>query len=67
MTAPNDHPPQTDYQHKTEWEVDCLKFRGVVLRGKYAHWCVDWDSLPMDETCSEWPCACADDLKKDRL
>lgn len=38
----------------------CLQYRGVVLTGKYAHWCHDWDGLPMDETCvMEWPCGCS--------
>ena len=54
----------------TEWEEDCLHWRGRVLTGKYKHWCLDWDDLPIDETCHEWPCACADELRrqaKDRL
>ena len=37
---------------------DCKVWRGRVLTGKYAHWCPEWDDLPMDETCSEWPCDC---------
>jgi hypothetical protein len=37
---------------------DSMKWRGRVLRGKYAHWCPEWDELPIDETCSEWPCNC---------
>ena len=41
-----------------DWIEDCLHWRGVVLKGKYGHWCPDWDFLPIDETCSEWPCAC---------
>lgn len=44
------------------FEADCLEFRGRVLTGKYAHWCMHWDLLPIDETCPEWPCACAADL-----
>lgn len=39
----------------------CFEYRGDFLMGKYAHWCVDWDDLPIDETCGEWPCACVDD------
>jgi hypothetical protein len=46
----------------SEWEQDCLKWRGVVLTGEHKHWCSDWDFLPIDETCVEWPCACATDL-----
>jgi hypothetical protein len=41
-----------------EWEEDCLKWRDRVLTGKFAHWCFDWDGLPVDETCEEWPCDC---------
>ena len=39
-----------------EWKEDCLEYRGVVLTGAGAHWCVEWDDLPIDETCYEWPC-----------
>lgn len=42
----------------SEWEQDCLTWRGLVLEGQYAHWCPQWEDLPMDETCPEWPCAC---------
>lgn len=37
---------------------DCLIWRGRVLTGSYAHWCPEWDDLPIDETCPEWPCGC---------
>jgi hypothetical protein len=36
----------------------CLKERGKVLTGKYRHYCMEWDLLPIDETCPEWPCGC---------
>jgi len=39
---------------------DCLQWRGRVLDGTYRHWCAEWDDLPMDETCPEWPCDCAE-------
>ena len=43
----------------SDWEVDCLKWRGRVLTGKLAHWCYDWDGLPIDETCDEISgCSC---------
>jgi hypothetical protein len=42
----------------TEWEQECLKWRGRVLTGRYAHYCFDWDGLPVDETCPEWDCGC---------
>jgi hypothetical protein len=42
-----------------DWIDDCLRWRGKVLTGKYAHWCHEWDSLPVDETTPEWPtCTC---------
>jgi hypothetical protein len=37
---------------------DCWKWRRALLTGKYAHWCAEWDDLPIDETCAEWPCEC---------
>jgi hypothetical protein len=41
-----------------------MKFHGHVLTGKWAHWCGDWDDLPVDETCEEWPsCTCKEDLE----
>ena len=49
-----------------EWEADCEQWRGKTLTGTYAHWCADWDGLPIDETCMEWPCACAESLQKSR-
>lgn len=39
-----------------DWEEDCLKYHGVILTGNGAHWCAEWDDLPIDETCYEWPC-----------
>jgi hypothetical protein len=39
------------------WIEDCMKWRRRVLTGKFAHWCFDWDFLPVDETTTnEWPC-----------
>lgn len=45
-------------EHQAEWEMDCMKWRGKVLVGKFSHWCYDWDGLPIDETCPEWPDSC---------
>lgn len=45
-----------DDRDKAEWEADCKRWRGKVLTGFYAHWCCEWDGLPIDETCIEWPC-----------
>jgi hypothetical protein len=39
-----------------EFKQDCLKWYGKVLTGKFAHWCYDWDGLPIDETCGEFTC-----------
>lgn len=39
-----------------DWIEDCRKWQGVVLSGKYAHWCHEWDELPIDETCLEFIC-----------
>lgn len=43
---------------KEDWIADCLEYRGVVLTGEKAHWCSEWDGLPIDETSLEWPCDC---------
>jgi hypothetical protein len=44
--------------HQAEWAADCLRWRGRLLTGKFSHWCWDWDGLPVDETCPEWPDSC---------
>lgn len=42
-----------------EWIEDCRKWRGRDLTGEFAHWCYDWDGLPVDETTAEWSaCGC---------
>ena len=46
---------------KDEWEEDCIRYRGRLLNGKNAHYCFDWDFLPIDETCREWPCGCREE------
>lgn len=44
---------------KSQFEADCIKWRGQLLTGRYAHWCWDWDGLPVDETCDEFSaCNC---------
>lgn len=37
-----------------EWEKSCLHFWGKVLTGQKAHYCGDFDDLPIDETCDEF-------------
>ena len=46
------------------FEEECFRWRGRVLKGECAHLCDDWDGLPIDETCPEWPCACASDIHR---
>lgn len=41
-----------------EWERDCVHWHGEVLQGEFAHYCDDWDDLPVDETCPEF-CSCS--------
>ncbi len=42
-----------------EWEIDCMNYYGKVLEGEYAHWCNEYDGLPIDETCIEFQnCLC---------
>lgn len=41
-----------------EWIEDCKKWYGRVLTGRFAHWCYDWDGLPIDETCKEFEVCC---------
>lgn len=53
-------------QYSAAWVMDCRDYRGRVLTGQYAHWCPAWDDLPIDETCPEWPCACAAELERER-
>ena len=58
-----------DLRDDQEWKADCLHWRGVVLTGVLAHWCWDWDFLPVDETTSEIEGCCCDlsDLIKERI
>lgn len=39
-----------------QWEVDCIKWHGRLLTGKFSHYCSDWDELPVDETIDEFDC-----------
>lgn len=36
-----------------EWYEVSARYHGRALTGKYAHFCNDWDDLPIDETCDE--------------
>jgi hypothetical protein len=65
-----DHAWWAEYQRVNPdipiWVEQCRFWRGRVLTGKYAHWCADWDNLPVDETTPEWStCTCwGPDIKK---
>jgi len=49
----------------TKWDEECMRWRGRVLAGKFAHYCFGYDGLPVDETCEmEWPCECAEELMR---
>lgn len=37
----------------TDFAEDCMQWRGRILTGRYAHWCYDWDGLPVDETTAD--------------
>lgn len=60
------YPEMFDSVGLKDWELDCMHWRGKVLTGLYAHWCRDWDDLPIDESCPEWPCVCEQQLKEYR-
>lgn len=50
--------PPAESPASEQWIADCLHWRGKVLTGRFAHWCAEWDDLPVDETTLEWPCGC---------
>jgi hypothetical protein len=45
-----------------DWIEDSNRYWGRVLDGKKAHWCPDWDYMPIDSTCPEIEC-CTYNLK----
>lgn len=45
----------------TQWDQDCMRWHGRLLTGQRAHWCPDWDFLPVDETTAEISaCTCGE-------
>ena len=41
------------------WAEDCLRYRGHVIKGPDAHWCHDWDGLPVTALTPEYgACTC---------
>lgn len=54
----------SDKRFSDEWVEDCIRYRAEILVGYCAHWCWDWDSLPVDETTPEIAsCHCGGDWK----
>jgi len=49
-------------RESTDWAVDSFRWRGAMLNGLFTHWCYEYDELPVDETCLEFPCGCERDL-----
>lgn len=39
-----------------QWKEDSLMWRGKVLGGPDAHWCNDWDGLPINAFDVEYSC-----------
>jgi hypothetical protein len=57
--------PMTEWASWSEWEADCIRWRGKILRGPDAHWCNDWDGLPVTAFTAEYDCCT--DFKKTLL
>ena len=55
-----------DLYHHPEWIADCRRFWGRVLKGPHAHWCPEWDYLPIDSNCEEFE-ACTCSFKNNHL
>lgn len=52
---PNNPPTPDEEEFAVEWR----KFRGDDKPRRFAHYCYDWDGLPVDENCDEWTsCYC---------
>ena len=42
-----------------EWQSDCMRWHGRLLKEEHSHYCADWDYLPIDSTCLEFEsCTC---------
>lgn len=42
-----------------DWPSECRRWYGRELTGRYAHYCEEWDYMPLDETCEEFlACRC---------
>lgn len=41
------------------WQGECMRWYGEILAGDFCHYCIEWDDLPIDETCPEFAvCKC---------
>jgi hypothetical protein len=46
-----------------EFDQDCMDMYGTTLKGKYKHYCIEFDFLPIDHTCFEFKfCLCYDSI-----
>lgn len=52
---------------KNDWNSECIKYHGRVLKGKKRHYCYDWDGMPIDETCKEFDVCCCVFPKEKRI
>ena len=43
-------------QEVPTWSADWQRWHGDRPEGRLAHWCDDWDGLPIDEQCMEFMC-----------
>lgn len=49
----------------SELDEESIKFYGKPLTGKYKHFCVEFDFLPIDERCEEFKyCMCFTDTEE---
>ena len=52
----------------TDLDQDAIEIYGKPLTGKYKHFCVEFDFLPIDEHCFEFKfCLCYDDPEVKKL
>ena len=47
---------EPEYGPATDFAEECFHWRGRMLTGVKAHFCYDWDGLPVDETTEEIAC-----------
>lgn len=50
-------------EHIMDLDEESIKTYGKPLTGKYKHFCIEFDFLPIDEDCFEFQfCRCFEDL-----